>query len=150
MINKINATVPRRMTKQRRVILEVLRGMQNHPTADELFWAVRKRLPKVSLGTIYRNLDVLVRQGLVRRLDTTGGQARFDGDLSLHYHVYCLGCGALGDVNADAVHPLRMPASTTPEFVVTGYTVEFEGYCPACRERGNSNEEIETREGPWS
>ncbi|MCF6287226.1 MAG: transcriptional repressor, partial [Candidatus Hydrogenedentes bacterium] len=64
-----------RMTRQRMVILEQLQAMHSHPTADELYVVVRRQLPNVSLGTIYRNLDVLTKSGQVRKLDSGGGHA---------------------------------------------------------------------------
>ena len=69
-----------------------------HPTADEVYQVVRKRLPRISLGTVYRNLDVLSESGEISRLDRCGAQYRFDGDLEQHYHIRCSSCGRVDDI----------------------------------------------------
>ena len=94
-----------RMTRQRAVILEELRKVKTHPTADELYSIVRERLPRISLGTVYRNLDFLADTGEIRRLEAAGTTKRFDGDISWHQHVRCIHCGRIGDV----MQPLRYP-----------------------------------------
>lgn len=63
-----------RMTKQRRVILDTLRSTETHPTADEVYRLVQKQIPRISLGTVYRNLDLLARCGSIRKLDIMGGR----------------------------------------------------------------------------
>ncbi|MDR2745258.1 MAG: transcriptional repressor, partial [Desulfovibrio sp.] len=75
------------MTRQRSVILEELRKVDTHPTADELYTIVRVRLPHISLGTVYRNLEYLVAAGEIARLESAGTSMRFDGDVSGHQHV---------------------------------------------------------------
>jgi Fur family ferric uptake transcriptional regulator len=129
-----------RMTRQRRVILEELRGRVDHPSAEELFNAVRSRLPRVSLGTIYRNLDTLVQGGEVRKLEFSGSCARYDADLRPHLHVHCEVCGTVADVFADppGVEAL-LPPEAVSRFTVTGYRLEFEGICGACRNASNES-----------
>ena len=68
-----------RMTHQRRIILEELRNTRSHPTADEVYEIVRKRIPKISLGTVYRNLELLSESGVIQKLEIGGTQKRFDG-----------------------------------------------------------------------
>lgn len=127
---------PKRMTRQRQVVLEELRRVCNHPTADELFHQVRRRLPQISLATVYRNLDVLAREGSVRRLDAGSGPARYDGDLAPHYHVRCESCGHLEDMHASELGPLELPAATEGGFRFTGLRLELLGICPACQTAG--------------
>lgn len=122
-----------RMTEQRRVILETLRDLKTHPTADALYAAVRRRLPRISLGTVYRNLDELARCGLIRKLDTVGASARFDGDTDAHWHVRCLGCGRLDDVHVRPASVFTDAVSGATGYEVRGYRLEFEGLCPECR-----------------
>ncbi|MFC1715463.1 transcriptional repressor, partial [Candidatus Poribacteria bacterium] len=86
------------MTRQRQVILEELRNASFHPTADEVYRRVRKRLPRISLGTVYRNLETLSKAGIVKKLELGGARKRFDGYSEDHYHVRCTGCGRLEDV----------------------------------------------------
>jgi Fur family transcriptional regulator, ferric uptake regulator len=121
-----------RLTPQRKVILDVLRSTQNHPTADEVFVMVRKRLPHVSLGTIYRNLDFLHSQGLIRKLDKVGPQMRFDAFVDPHLHVSCVQCGKVADLPWDAASvELRVENQTA--FEVTGHWLELYGRCPDCQ-----------------
>src|SRR5262245_65856772 len=86
-----------RLTGPRRLVLEVVRSTDAHPTAEAIHQTVRRRLPSVSLGTVYRNLRVLVEEGLVKELP--GPHARFDGNLREHHHFTCLGCGRIADVD---------------------------------------------------
>lgn len=122
-----------RMTRQRSVILDTLMSMRSHPTADELYAVVRRQLPSVSLGTIYRNLDLLSRAGQVRRLDSGGSQARFDAELEPHHHVRCSACGRVDDVAVTPDDQIPRPAESMHGFHITGYRIEYDGYCPDCR-----------------
>jgi Fur family transcriptional regulator, ferric uptake regulator len=121
-----------RNTRQRQVVLETLRRLECHPTADELYRRVRRTLPRVSLGTIYRNLDILTRCGLVRRLDAAGGQARYDGDLSGHVHVRCIYCGGVDDISGPLDSSSPLPPVSRNGFQITGCRLEYIGICPVC------------------
>jgi len=125
-----------RLTEPRRLILEVVRASAAHPSAAVVYARVRRRLPRVSLGTVYRNLRMLAAQGLLReRADGTG--LRFDGNTAPHDHFTCVVCGRIFDVppqGRGAVAAARV-ASTTG-FEVLDHRVEFYGRCAACRRRG--------------
>lgn len=126
-----------RMTRQRTLILEALRAVTSHPTADEIFGMVREKLPRISLGTVYRNLDLLARSGDILRLERSGAQHRYDGNVMPHQHVRCRVCGRVGDV----MTPVRLPpfsGLSAPGFCVETAEVEFTGLCDACRESGQS------------
>jgi Fur family ferric uptake transcriptional regulator len=121
------------------VILEELRGTRSHPTADEVYDLVRKRLPHVSLGTIYRNLDFLHSQGLVRKLDKSGSQMRFDAFTDLHLHITCVECGKVADLPAEAASVvLRVPEEI--QFDVQGHWLELYGLCPTCKAESAAKE----------
>lgn len=120
-----------RMTKQRKVILEELRKVHSHPTADELYEMVRTRMPRISLGTVYRNLDFLTESGEILKIDAAGSIRRFDGDTRPHQHVRCRVCGRIGDV----IPPL--PSPNVDEVKVEGFRIlssriEYEGICDRC------------------
>ena len=68
-----------RMTRQRKVILEIMKNVTSHPTADQVHQMVRKTLPHVSLATVYRNLEILSEHGMIQKLELAGAQRRFDG-----------------------------------------------------------------------
>ncbi len=127
--------IPKRMTRQRRLVLDELKKLHNHPSADYLFGVVRQKMPNISLGTVYRNLDVLVNTGLALRLDLAGGQCRYDGDISPHYHVRCLICGELGDLPESAVAGIDNPRVLDSNYAVMGWRMEFDGVCPICRNK---------------
>jgi len=111
--------------------------LRSHPSADELYDRVRKRLPRISLGTVYRNLEVLSREGVIHRLESGGSPKRFDGDPDGHAHIRCIRCGRIDDLPSGG----ELAGRDRDIAKGTGYRVlerrvEFLGLCPACRKRG--------------
>ena len=129
-------TKKRRNTPQRRVVLEELQKLTTHPTATDLYEIVRKRLPSISLGTIYRNLELLGRVGVIQKLELGGTEARFDGNSSSHHHVQCLECGRVGDLHglADKL-PIAVPKKQNG-FTILGHRLVFYGLCRQCKCEG--------------
>ncbi|MDY7000781.1 MAG: transcriptional repressor [Thermodesulfobacteriota bacterium] len=121
-----------RLTTQRKVILEELRKVDTHPTADEVYEMVRKRLPRISLGTVYRNLETLSEHGSILKLERAGAQKRFDGNPNPHHHVRCVYCGRVGDVR-HAPDTSGLEAGVESDFEIIGHSLEFVGVCPWCR-----------------
>lgn len=120
----------RRTTLQRTEILEELRAAHNHPTAAELYERLRPRLPRLSLGTVYRNLDVLAAEGLIAKLPVSGAEARYDGMPEPHDHARCRRCGAVADVPSRTISgELSLPDG----FLVEDRRLEYVGVCAACR-----------------
>ncbi len=116
------------------MILEELRRNKTHPTADELYESVRRRLPRISLGTVYRNLELLSRCGEIRKLEQSGSQMRFDGDLTDHHHIRCEKCGKIRDIRGLPVCDI----CEQKHLEDTGYRlittrVELIGLCPECQ-----------------
>lgn len=124
-----------RITNQRDVILQELRAVKTHPTADELYTQVRSRLPRISLATVYRNLEWLNEQGLARKIEVGGRQKRFDGDISEHYHVRCKKCSRVADIEMDLLENLEDRIFESSGFTVTGHRLEFTGLCSECSQR---------------
>ncbi len=122
-----------RMTNQRRVILELVRSLHTHATADEIHRRVRERMPRISLGTVYRNLELLSAQGLVKKLEHTGAQRRYDGNLNFHYHLRCVQCGRVVDAPLEPMPQFLELVRSRTDFDILGYELEFQGLCPACR-----------------
>src|ERR1700693_2033149 len=126
-----------RLTGPRRVVLDVVRATESHPTAERVHQMVRRRLPRVSLGTVYRNLRLLVAQGLVKELP--GPHTRFDCNLSEHHHFTCLACGRIADVAGPLTEPhsraLVSRVASSGGFSVTHHRIEFYGRCAACRRK---------------
>jgi Fur family transcriptional regulator, ferric uptake regulator len=123
-----------RMTKQRQVILEELQKVCTHPSADELYGMVRDRLPRISLGTVYRNLEMLASSGLIQKLETVGAHRRFDGNPEAHYHVRCVRCGKVGDVEVQLSALLDDVLRTASDYEIWGHRLEFVGLCPQCKQ----------------
>jgi len=123
----------RRLTPQRTAILDELQRERCHLNAGEVYERVRLRFPRISLGTVYRNLQVLVDQGRIRRLETDGRQMRFDATLDEHQHIRCVSCGRLDDVGFGLKPELMDRVEAESGYDVRGCAVMFEGLCPECR-----------------
>ena len=121
-------------TAQRRVILEELRKVKIHPTADEVYDMARQHIPKISLATVYRNLEAMADKGDILRLDIAGRRRRYDGDISPHFHLRCQECGGVSDIPlaaiSDIAHSLNKLKGTAG---IEGYTLEFRGVCQNCK-----------------
>ncbi|HEX7243611.1 MAG TPA: transcriptional repressor [Longimicrobiaceae bacterium] len=120
-----------RYTDQRAAVYQVLRGTTEHPTADEVFTAVRLRISDISLATVYKALETLVSCELAIKLTYGDGSARYDARTDDHCHSRCLGCGIVRDV-PDGHVPAFPPVVVGEEFEVRGYRVEVVGYCRQC------------------
>lgn len=124
----------RRHSRQRQAILDELRSVTSHPTAVQLHELVRRRLPKVSLGTVYRNLELLARMGLIEKLEYCGGEARFDANLAAHDHLRCLRCGRVDDMMVPPLDIARPQDHDLYGYEVIGHRLEYLGICPRCRQ----------------
>ena len=122
-----------KMTRQRRVVLEALRRMRSHPDAAQVYEAVRRTLPKISLSTVYRNLEVLSKAGLISKVEAAGNRMRFDGQIGPHYHVECVKCGRVEDITLKKpVSVGEEEVSKRSEFEIVGHRLEYLGICPQC------------------
>ena len=97
-----------RQTKQRKLILEIIKSACYHPTAEQIYGLVKKRLPKISVGTVYRNLDVLADQKLIKRIDIPGEPARFDGHLEKKAYFVCNRTGVIYDLKINSNELLKL------------------------------------------
>lgn len=129
----MNVEKRRRNTPQRKVILEELKALKTHPTAAELFEIVRHRLPRISLGTVYRNLEVLHEDGHILKLESAGSEARFDATTTAHHHIRCTRCGAVRDVEADLQENPVERVRDACGYEVESCDVRFYGICPDCQ-----------------
>ena len=121
-----------RRTRQREAILEVLRGTTSHPTADWVYQEVRKEMPHVSLGTIYRNLRTLSENGEIQELAYGSNHSRFDANAQSHYHFVCESCGAVTDLDMPPMPELEGKVEKLGDYKVTAHRLEFYGLCPDC------------------
>ncbi len=123
-----------RQTKQRQVILDVLRKHTDHPGADSIYAEVRKVLPRISLGTVYRNLDILSRTGVILKLESSTGQKRFDPVTDSHPHFRCVECGAIEDLPfaIDSVVVQNNQEEWVGGRKIDRLILEYTGLCAAC------------------
>ena len=127
-----------RMTQQRRVILEELRRSKSHSSADEIYEMVRRHLPRISLGTVYRNLEILSELGEIRKLELGGTTKRFDYDPTKHYHILCVNCGRVDNAPLAPLNQLEDELYGATVFTIIGHRLEFTGLCPECSKKGVS------------
>ena len=131
-------SVSMRSTKQRSMILEILKGTKSHPTAGWIYEQVKRRYSNISLGTIYRNLNLLKENGIIRELTFGKNTARYDANSEPHHHIFCLECGKLEDVNC-TVHPdLTKTVEEENGYKIVSHQLEFSGICPECLKKASS------------
>jgi Fur family ferric uptake transcriptional regulator len=122
-----------RMTNQREIILRELYKNRRHLAADELYDIVKKIMPRISLATVYRNLEILSEAGLIRKLEISGRQKRFDYDPSEHDHVYCIVCHRLDNLEIAHKGLTAAELGAVAGYSITGYRLEIIGVCPECQ-----------------
>ena len=124
----------RRNTIQRDLIKQAVYDMHGHVTADELYEFLKAEHPSMSKGTVYRNLDVLVDEGKVRKVEVPSGPNRYDFTLKNHYHVKCVKCGQISDVDMDEVTGLIEEIRDTHGVDFLTYDIAFKGICKNCKQ----------------
>ena len=130
-----------RNSHQRKVILEELRKVKSHPSAGLLFEIVRKKIPNISLGTVYRNLEFLSKKGIIQKLGVAGKETRFDGDTEKHYHISCTICGRIDDINELRYENKSIKKENMINgFQVSGYQINYFGICPDCQNGPDSRD----------
>jgi len=121
-----------RFTEQRAAVYRFLHATDGHPTADEVFTAVRGQIADISLATVYKALETLVSCGLAKKLPYGDDSARYDARMDDHFHARCLACGKVRDVGGGNV-PHCLPTIEPAEgFRIEGYHLEVVGYCADC------------------
>ena len=138
---KTGAKTPRknyRMTPQRAEILRVLDGNTAHPTAEDIYASVRRRLPGVSFATVYNTLQSLLNLGELREIRMERGRSRFDPGMAPHAHLMCVSCSSIADVRVPGRSPA--PAGAPRGFRVLSCNIEFFGICPACAKKAAKKE----------
>lgn len=121
------------LTIQRRTILEELAARNDHPTADQIYEAIKDLLKGVSKTTVYRVLETFVSFGIIRKVSNPESKARFDADTSRHHHATCLHCGLVMDVHDQNLNNLKFPVQIENGFEYVDYSINFTGLCAHCR-----------------
>jgi Fur family peroxide stress response transcriptional regulator len=122
-----------RKTKQREAILKALKGTTSHPAADWIYNEVRKEIPDISLGTVYRNLKLLRECGAILEIDLGSTFSRFDGNPSNHYHFRCERCGRVFDIGEPVDEKINERIAQKTGFMISHHWLEFRGLCKRCQ-----------------
>jgi Fur family transcriptional regulator, peroxide stress response regulator len=122
-----------RKSTQRDAILRVVMNTKSHPTADWVYDQVRKEIPSISLGTVYRNLKLLAKSGEIQELDIAGGFSHFDGNSDNHYHFRCEKCGRLFDLDETVDNSIEHRIAKKTGFIVKRHYLELIGLCNDCQ-----------------
>lgn len=125
----------RRKTGQREAILEFLKCTGSHPTADIIYGEVRKLVPNISKGTVYRNLRVLQEMGQIKELNLEGELSRYEAACGNHYHFRCNNCGCVLDINEPIHNELEERIARRTGFQITSHHIEFRGLCVDCQRK---------------
>ena len=124
----------RRQTIQKELVLNAVRTLKKHATADEVYSFIANEHPSVGKGTVYRNLNILADEGKVRKVEISDGPDRFDFTLTEHYHVKCIKCGDVSDVDMVKLSDLKKKIKDDHGIEFLGYDILFRGICPKCKE----------------
>lgn len=127
-----------RKSRQRDAILRVVKNTTTHPAADWIYQQVRREVPNISLGTVYRNLNSLVETGQIVRLDMGGAATQYDGNCADHFHARCENCGTIIDVFIPVTHIINDKVTAATGFRITHCTLSARGLCPACLQESGS------------
>ena len=129
-----------RSTVQRRVILEAVLDLDDHPTADQIFERVGERLPGVSRTTGFRTLESLARLGVIPKACHPGAVARYDRRIELHHHLICVHCDGITDISDARLDELEVPDTSEYGFEVSDFRVQLRGVCQRCRANAGKEE----------
>ncbi len=131
-------TTSQRITRQKTAVLDILRSVESHPTAEWLYQEARKNIPGLSLGTVYRNLNQLRDKGEILELSYGNHQSRFDGRKDNHYHFRCTTCGIVTDIHIPLIKSIESKAKAACAHHIDGYRLEFYGVCEDCAGNGEA------------
>ena len=120
------------LTHQRLVIYEQLMKMGDHPAPEAVFERVRKKIPSLSLATVYNNIKIFVEHGLLRELSVHRGSLRLESNLDPHHHLVCTNCKAIEDIDESDFQPIRLKKALPKGFTVHRFSVEVLGLCSNC------------------
>lgn len=124
-------------SRQRESIKNFLAGRKDHPTAETIYSSLRQEQPRISLGTVYRNLSLLTELGEIRKISTDDGPDHFDGDISQHHHFICRQCHQVSDLHMENIDYILDTAKKDFQGQIEGYVANFYGLCEECRKTEN-------------
>ncbi|MBO1680742.1 Fur family transcriptional regulator [Bittarella massiliensis (ex Durand et al. 2017)] len=121
-------------SRQRELVLAAVKSSMEHPTADMVYAALKADNPSLSLGTVYRNLNLLAQMGQIHKIGMPEGSDRFDGRTDEHYHMLCQKCGRVYDVQLDTLSELDGQIQSQTGFLVHSHDLIVRGVCRACQQ----------------
>jgi Fur family transcriptional regulator, peroxide stress response regulator len=133
-MQKVVKTGPEKLTRQRQAVLDVIRGREDHPTANDIFAAARRRLPGISYATVYNSLRFLKEAGLVHEIKFGDSASRYDRETDRHDHALCNECGKLVDFDLPQAAELLQAAARRSKFKPESVHLTLRGVCPECRD----------------
>ncbi|HPB17141.1 MAG TPA: transcriptional repressor, partial [Clostridia bacterium] len=124
-----------RNTVQREIILQTVLNMDNHPSADEVYEKLRFDNPSISRATVYRNLELLTKQGKILHIEMPKGADCFDFNTKEHYHIRCDICRKVYDISVSKIPRIKYDKSDRGGCMIDGYNISFSGTCPNCQKK---------------
>jgi Fe2+ or Zn2+ uptake regulation protein len=121
-------------SRQRKRVYELLQGTGTHPTASWIYDQLKDEFPDLSMGTVYRNLNILVEQGFVRKIDFGSTFDRYDANTEPHYHFICERCSSITDLALPIDNSLHEKVESSTNMKVNRHRIEFYGLCEKCSE----------------
>ena len=126
---------PRRKSRQRERIFEIIEGSSEHPTAQRIYDILKKEIKSLSMGNLYRNIRILTEQGRIIRRDFGDGMEHFDAMTDVHYHFICEKCKSVTDFTMPVQESITKNAQKISEHTITGHSIQFYGICEKCKKR---------------
>lgn len=124
----------RRNTIQRELVLNAVHSLKNHATAEEIYNMIKQAHPSIGRGTVYRNLNILAEEGKIRKVEVIGSPDRFDHICEKHFHVRCIKCRRLFDIELEPIPELKPKTKDSQDMQFLDYDIMFKGICPDCQE----------------
>lgn len=127
-----------RLTRQKKAVLDEMKKFEKahlHPSADEVYRKVKRKISQISLATVYRNLEKLAEQGLIREIKFPDAPTHYNGNSESHHHIRCVLCGRVDDILMAPSVRMKKGASKISGYRVTGYRLELVGLCPDCQKK---------------
>ncbi len=124
------------VTHQRQVLYEVMRGMDGHPSPEEVYARVKRKIPAISLATVYKNIHLFVESGVLREVSLHHGSRRVEMNEREHHHLVCSRCKTISDIDLEALDGARFPPQPVLPggFRVERYSVDVIGICEKCQQ----------------
>ncbi|MCS7042940.1 MAG: transcriptional repressor [Bryobacteraceae bacterium] len=127
------------LTHQREMIYRAVLESEGHPSPEGIYERVKRRIPAISLATVYKNIRTFLEAGLVKEVTLHHGALRLESNPAEHHHLVCVRCRAIIDLDGDSVAPVRLRRKPPAGCRILRYSVEFQGLCPGCARKTTRN-----------